>query len=124
MKAHLFRAGLQHDFSNNLRGNFSVYYGEFDKLYVNIYPSGYDQLNSPDQITLDGYIDTTRRDNLILSGNFIWEFDTSDINHTIVTGGQYIDTSSDQDRFNTFWNTTEDDNEVFSITRPLSLRAE
>ncbi len=122
LKAHLFRAGLQHDFSNNLRGNFSVYYGEFDKLYVNVYPSGYDQLNSPDQITLDGYIDTTRRDNLILSGNFIWEFDTSDINHTIVTGGQYIDTSSDQDRFNTFWNTTEDDNEVFSITRPLSLR--
>jgi len=122
LKAHLFRAGLQHDFSNNLRGNFSVYYGEFDKLYVNVYPSGYDQLNSPDQITLDGYIDTTRRDNLILSGNFIWEFDTSDINHTIVTGGQYIDTSSDQDRFNTFWNTTEDDNEVFSITHPLSLR--
>jgi len=121
LKAHLFRAGLQHDFSNNLRGNFSVYYGEFDKLYVNVYPSGYDQLNSPDQITLDGYIDTTRRDNLILSGNFIWEFDTSDINHTIVTGVQYIDTSSDQDRFNTFWNTTEDDNEVFSITRPLSL---
>ena len=120
-EAHLFRAGLQHEFSDNLKGNFSAFYGDYDKLYENFYVSGYDQTNSPLEATLDGYIDTTVRDNLILSGNFIWELDGDRINHTIIAGGEYIDTSSDQDRYNSFWDTTSDDNETFVITRPLVL---
>jgi len=39
----------------------------------------------------------------------------------VVTGIEFIDTSSDQDRYNAFWNTTLDDNEIFSINRPLNL---
>jgi len=73
-------------------------------------------------VTLDGYIDTTQRENLIVSGNLIGQFLTGDVEHTIVTGLEFIDTSSDQDRFNTFWDITMDDNEVFSIMRPLNLR--
>lgn len=122
LEAHLLRANVQHTFSEQLKGNFSVFYGYYDKLYVNVYPSGYDQVNTPDQVTLDGYIDTTKRKNLILSGNLVAEFGTGGINHTIIAGGEYINTSSDQDRFNTFWSTTQDDNEIFTIARPLNLR--
>jgi catecholate siderophore receptor len=122
LEAHLLRATVQHTFLDNLKGNFSLFYGDYDKMYVNVYPSGYDQINTPDQITLDGYIDTMVRQNLILSGNLIGEFTTGDIEHTVITGVEVINTSSDQDRYNTFWNTTQDDNEVFSITRPLTLR--
>lgn len=122
LQAHLFRAALQHEFTDNFKGYFNAFYGDYNKLYQNFYASGYDELASPLEVTLDGYLDTTQRDNTILSGNVIWEPGTGNINHTIIAGGEYIDTSSNQDRYNSFWNTTADDNETFAITRPLVLR--
>lgn len=121
LEAHLFRAALQHEFSDLLKGNLSVFYGDYDKLYQNFYASGYDQANNPGVVELDGYVDTTDRQNLILSGNLIGGFFTGNIEHTLIAGAEYIDTSSDQDRFNAFWDTTQDDNELFDITRPLNL---
>ncbi|WP_395374163.1 TonB-dependent receptor [Marinicella sp. W31] len=122
LEAHLFRAALQHEFSANLKGNVSAFYGDYDKLYQNFYASGYDQANTPDVVTLDGYLDTTQRENTIISGNLIGQFFTGDIEHTIISGVEFINTSSDQDRFNSFWDTTLDDNEIFLINRPLNLR--
>ncbi len=122
LEAHLLRAALQQDFSDTLKGNFSAFYGDYDKLYQNFYASGYNQTATPDLVTLDGYVDTTDRQNLILSGNLIGEFLTHDISHTVIAGAEFIDTSSDQDRFNAYWDTTSDDNEIFTINRPLDLR--
>lgn len=122
LTAHLFRAALQHSFNDNLKGNISAFYGDYDKLYQNFYVSGYDQENTPDVVTLDGYIDTTQRENFILSGNLVGELTTGNIEHTMIVGFEYINTASDQDRYNSFWNTTMDDNEVFFINRPLNLR--
>jgi len=121
LQAHLFRLNLQHEFADNLKGNFNAFYGDYDKLYQNFYASSYDQALAPFEVTLDGYIDSTQRDNMILSGNLIWEVDGCTLKHTIIAGGESITTSSDQDRFNSFWNTTTDDNETFAITRPLVL---
>ena len=121
LEAHLFRAALQHEFSANLKANISAFYGDYDKFYGNFYASGYDQASNPDVVTLDGYIDNTDRQNLILSGNLIGGFFTGQIEHTVIAGIETIDTSSDQNRFNAFWDTTMDDNEMFSITRPLQL---
>ena len=121
LQAHLIRASLQHEFTDSVKGNFSTFYGDYDKLYQNFYASGYDQATTPNQVTLDGYVDTTERQNLILSGNLIGEIRAGGVNHTLITGGEYISTSSDQDRFNSFWNTTSDDNEIFTIARPLNL---
>ncbi|NVJ68159.1 MAG: TonB-dependent siderophore receptor [Gammaproteobacteria bacterium] len=121
LKAHLFRAALQHEFSDYLKGNVSAFYGDYDKLYQNLYVSSYDQTSSPNEVTLDGYLDTTQRENFIISGNLIGEFDTGSVQHTLLAGIEMVNTSSDQDRYNTFWNTTMDDNEIFSITRPLNL---
>lgn len=121
LEAHLFRAALQHTFSDSLKGNFSAFYGDYDKLYQNFYASGYDQVNSPNEVTLDGYLDVTQRKNMILSGNLIGEFYTGDVLHTVITGVEFIDTASDQFRFNSFWDQTMDDNETFLIGRPLNL---
>lgn len=122
LDAHLLRAALQHEFSANLKANFTAFYGDYDKFYQNFYVSGYDQANAPDVVTLDAYVDTTQRENLILTGNLVGELAIGDINHTIVAGAEFIDTSSDQDRFNAFWDTTTDDNEVFAVARPIMLR--
>ena len=122
LEAHLLRASVQQDFSDILKGNFSAFYGDYDKLYENFYVSSYNQATTPDEVTLDGYIDTTQRENFVLSGNLIGEFLTDSVSHTVIFGAEYIDTSSDQDRYNAFWDTTSDDNEIFAATRPLNLR--
>ena len=122
LEAHLIRANLQHEFSENWKAVISAFYGNYDKVYSNVYVSGYDQATSPDVVTLDGYIDTTERENLILSGNLVGEFATGSVDHTLLIGAEFINTSSDQDRFNTFWGTTQDDNETFTVQRPLALR--
>ena len=122
LEAHLLRAGVQQQFSDNVKGNFSAFYGDYDKLYQNFYVSGYNETVAPDEVTLDGYLDTTQRENMILSGNVVGEFLTDSISHTVILGAEYIDTSSDQDRYNSFWSTTSDDNEIFAANRPLNLR--
>ena len=121
LEAHLLKAMMQHRFSDDIKGNFSAFYGDYDKLYQNFYASGYDQTGTPDQVTLDGYLDTTQRENLVLSGNVVAQIDAGSLRHTLLFGAEFIDTSSNQDRFNAFWDTTSDDNEVFAANRPLAL---
>ena len=36
-EAHILRANLQHTFNENLKGNVTVAYGDYDKLYQNFY---------------------------------------------------------------------------------------
>ena len=145
LEAHIFRLGLEHQISSQWKANASVHYGDYDKLYQNYYASKYDpdrDINvaaqvavddpntpqdesgpyagetQPGTVQLDGYVDTTQRENLILSGNLVGEFDR----HTLIFGAEYIDTSSNQDRYNTDW--TPDDNSDYDtawFTLPLSF---
>lgn len=121
LEAHLVKGLLQHRFSENTKLNVSAFYGDYEKRYANFYASSYTQGSDPDQVTLDGYVDTTQRQNLILSGNLISKVVIGAIEHTLLLGVERIDTASNQDRFNAFWDTTEDDNEIFAITRPVAL---
>ncbi|MGB0142190.1 MAG: TonB-dependent receptor, partial [Luminiphilus sp.] len=121
LKAHLWRAAVQHTFSDTLKGNLSAFYGDYDKLYQNFYTSSYSQDVSPDVVTLDGYVDTTTRENTILSGNLVGELEAGGLEHTLLAGVEFISTNSNQDRWNTFWDTTQDDNEVFTISRNLGV---
>ncbi|NNE50334.1 MAG: TonB-dependent receptor [Altererythrobacter sp.] len=122
LEAHLLHANLQHTFSDSWKGVVSAFYGNYDKVYSNFYASGYDQANTPGVVTTDGYVDNTQRENLVLSANMVGEFNTGTVEHTLLFGADYTNTSSDQDRFNPVWDQTNDDNEMFAITRPLNLR--
>ncbi|MEM9939518.1 MAG: TonB-dependent receptor [Pseudomonadota bacterium] len=128
-EATVLRAQLQHEFSDSLKGIVTASYGDYDKAYTNFYASGYNQDLNPDFVTLDGYVDTTQRQNFILSGNVVGEFATGSIGHTLIAGAEFIDTQNDNDRFNPVWSTSVtpddpdgDDNEIFLIQRPLDLR--
>lgn len=119
LDAHVFRATVQHQFAENVKGNFSAFYGDYDKVYANFYASGYDQ--DTNIVELDGYIDETVRDNLILSGNLVGEFAFGGLNHTLMVGTEFIQTDSDQNRFNPVFSTTVDDREFFIAERPLNF---
>lgn len=128
-EATILRAQLQHEFSDTFKGIVTASYGDYDKAYTNFYASGYNQALNPGFVTLDGYVDTTQRQNFILSGNVVGEFETGSIGHTLIAGAEYIDTQNDNNRFNPVWSTSitdedpdGDDNEIFLIQRPLDLR--
>lgn len=120
MQADIVRVRAQHTFSDDMKANFNVMYGDYDKVYANLYATDYTP--SDNSVELDGYIDGTQRQNLIVSGNLINEFDMGGIHHTVIVGAEHIVTSSDQDRFNTLFDTTNDDRERFIAERPFNLR--
>jgi catecholate siderophore receptor len=119
VKANTFRANIEHQFSENTKGNFNAYYGDFEKLYVNFYATAFNPVT--DAVELDGYIDETERENTVISGNIISEFDTGNIEHTLMTGIEYVRTNSYQYRYNPVFSTNGDDRETFLATRPLSF---
>lgn len=120
LEAHVFRATLQQTFGEHLKGNFNAFYGDYDKVYSNFYASDFDQANN--EVELDGYIDNTQRDSLILSGNLVGDFKTGEFGHTLIFGAEYIKTNSDQDRFNPeFDGIADQDTQWFAIDRPLNF---
>ena len=118
LRADIYRANLSHEFSDTRKGNLVVQYSDFQKMYKNYYASGY---SGGDTFTADGYKDPTERTNLIISGNVVNEFQTGSAKHTLLVGAEIIDTENENYRYNTFFITTEDDNEVFNITRPINF---
>ena len=124
-KAHVLRGMVQHSFSDSLKANFTASFGDYDKTYANYFPVGYNPATNI--VAMDGYIDNGQRQNLILSGNLVGEFETGGIGHTLIVGGEFIDTSNNNDRFNSVFDTAVADGrradvEFFSATRPFPLR--
>jgi catecholate siderophore receptor len=117
VEATIFRGTLSHVFSDTRKGNLTVHSSSFEKMYQNLYASGYDGT----LVTMDGYRDPTERDKLIISGNLVNEINVGSVKHTILVGAELIDTENNNLRYDTFWSTTSDDNEVFDISRPMDF---
>jgi catecholate siderophore receptor len=117
VEASIFRGNLTHEISDTSKAIFTIQSSDFEKMYRNYYASGYDGT----LVTMDGYLDPTERQNLIISSNFVNELQIGNAVHTILVGAEMIDTENENFRYNTFWSTTSDDNEIFNITRPMNF---
>ena len=117
LEANIMRANVSHNFSETRKGNLAIQSSSFEKMYQNLYASGYDGT----LVTMDGYLDPTERDNFIISGNIVSEVVTGSITHTILFGAELINTENKNLRYDTNWSTTDDDNEVFNISRPMDF---
>ena len=119
LEADILRATLSTEFSDTRKGNLSIVSSEFEKMYKNYYASGYTA--GATVVTMDGYLDPTKRENTIITGNLVNEIQMGSATHTILVGAEMIDTTNNNHRYNTFWSTTSDDNEVFNISRPMDF---
>ena len=117
LEANIMRANVSHNFSETRKGNLAIQSSSFEKMYQNLYASGYDGT----LVTMDGYLDPTERDNFIISGNIVSEVVTGSITHTILFGAELINTENKNLRYDTNWSTTDDDNEIFDISRPMDF---
>ena len=108
------RATLSHDLSDQWSARVSTSYGDYDKTYQNFYAAAYNE--GTDVVTIDGYVDKTARQNFVISGDLVGEFETGNLGHTVLIGAEYVNQSSDQNRFNTSWDTTGTDKETFDAS--------
>ena len=117
LEADIYRGTLTHDFSDTSKGVLTVTSSEFEKMYRNLYASGFDG----SVVTMDGYLDPTERDNFIVSGNLINEMKIGDTTHTLLIGYEIVDTENKNTRYDTYWSTTKKDKESFNISRPMDF---
>ena len=121
LEAHILRARVDHTFSDMLRGNITAQYGDYDKLYQNIYAEGFDATSM--MLTLDGYQDTTTRKNFIIQANLVGEFETGPFAHTLLVGAEYGDQDTTNARNDNFFPSTNDDQATILFTDPLVIPA-
>ena len=111
-EASILNLSLSHEYSDSGKFNFAVTANDFEKMYMNLYASGWN--NETKVVTLDGYKDPTERESLIVSGSIVQDFDRG----TLLFGVEYIDTENKNHRYNTNWSTTGTDKERFKVGAP------
>ncbi len=81
-EVHIGRIRLDHEFAPGLNANATVQYGDYDKIYGNILPTGTDRSS----VSLDGYQDSTTRENLIGQANLVWQTEGTGFGSTLLLG--------------------------------------
>jgi catecholate siderophore receptor len=121
LEATVLRGTINHKFSDTMSGVFNLHYGDYEKIYQNLYADGYNA--TAETVTLKGYRDPTERTHMVLNGHIVNQFSTAGMGHTLLIGGEYIDTQSDNHRFNPTLTAggTSSKSADFSIANPLVL---
>ena len=119
LQAHVLRARLDHQLSDVWSISSTLQYADFDKLYQNLYPSGFDATQNT--VTLDGYLDTTKRENLILQLNAVGQFETGSIEHTLLVGAEQGKQDTSNNRRDTLFAASNDDQITFAFSDPLII---
>jgi len=128
LQAHIVKLRVEHDFSDELMFSATTQYGDYDKLYRNIYPvdarSNDIRLTpSGNSVTLDGYVDTTDRENFITQGNLLWTGDTGAFGHSLLLGYEIGQQQSANARRDILFAASNDDLVVVPLTDPIAVPA-
>lgn len=126
LQAHILRGHVDYEFNDMLRGNFNAQFADYDKAYQNLYASEEVQVGADgtfDQVELDGYRDTTDRQNIFLQGNLVGEFETGSISHTVLVGVEYGRQDTENARGDTVFEVNGDDQLFIDFTDPLVIPA-
>lgn len=125
LQAHILRGRADHQFNDMLRGNVTLQYADYDKVYQNLYASEEVALTNGifPQVELDGYRDTTDRNNFVAQANLVGEFDTGPIGHTVLVGVEYASQHTDNARLDNVFAQNNDDQLFIPFSDPLNIPA-
>ncbi len=128
LQAHIVKLRVEHDFSDELSFSSTTQYGDYDKLYRNVYPvdaRSNDIRLTPvaNSVTLDGYVDTTDRENYITQGNLLWTGETGAIGHSLLLGYEIGQQRSANARRDILFAASNDDQVVVPLTDPIAVPA-
>ena len=114
LEANILKGSLNHNYSDTGKLNLSVTANDFRKMYQNLYVSDY---TASMGAKMDGYRDVTMRESLIIALSNINEFDRG----TLTVGFEMVDTENNNHRYNTYFSSTRDDNEIFMPVRNMNF---
>jgi catecholate siderophore receptor len=99
LEAQIAKLRLDGKLADNLAFTGTVLYGDYDKIYINIFPNGAATAQNG-TVALSSYSDPTSRENFIAQGNLIWDVSTGSVAHKILFGVEYGDQKSANSRIN------------------------
>lgn len=124
LEAHIVKLRVDGDLGDNVQASTTVLYGDYDKVYTNVFASG--PASAQDGVVpLAAYTDPTTRQNLLVQGNLVWDVNTGWLAHKILFGLEYGDQQSANQRRNGVLSDTTFDlaNPVFpTVTFPALNR--
>ena len=114
LDAHIAKLRLDGELGDNLKLTTTLLYGDYDKIYVNVFANG--AASSPaGTVALDAYSDPTRRKNFVGQANLVWDVATGALDHTILLGLEYGSQKTTNQRLGRVFTPGN----VFSLTSPL-----
>lgn len=99
LEAHVAKLRLDGQIADNLSFSSTMLYGDYDKIYVNVFANGAATTQNG-AVALSSYSDPTTRENLIAQGNLVWDVATGPLEHKILIGAEYGDQKSANRRLN------------------------
>jgi catecholate siderophore receptor len=99
LRADILKARIDGTLTPDLNLSTTVLYGDFDKLYANVYPNGA-ATSQNGTVALAAYSDPTTRENLLVQTNLVWDVTTGPLEHKVLFGLEYGDQRSTNKRFN------------------------
>jgi catecholate siderophore receptor len=97
LEAHIAKARLDGELAQDLNWSTTLLYGDYDKYYTNVFPAG-SVRPSDNTVELDGYTDTTNRENFIAQSNLVWDVDLGGLGNKILLGVEYGDQDTGNSR--------------------------
>ncbi len=92
LEAHIVKARLDGQLTDNLSWTSSVLYGDYDKYYTNVYANG--PAAADGKVALAAYTDPTKRRTFIAQSNLVWDLKLGAIANKILLGIEYGDQNS------------------------------
>ncbi len=103
-QAHVVRAGLDHDLTSSLHVNSRLLYGNYDKFYRNIFTAtSVTGTGAARTVGVEGYFDTTARQNFISQTDLVWRGTTGPVEHIVLGGVDFTRQTTANDRLNAFF---------------------
>ena len=99
LEASIVKLRLDGALADNARVSATVLYGDYDKLYGNVFANGA-ATSQTGTVPLSAYIDPTHRQNLMVQGNLVWEITAGGMDHKVLLGLEYGDQDSANQRRN------------------------
>ena len=111
LEAQIAKLRLDGALTPNLSFSGTILYGDYDKIYRNVYPNGAATAQSG-TVALAAYSDPTQRENFIAQANLVWAVETGPLIHKILVGTEYGDQKSVNRRIN-------GSNATFNLANPI-----
>lgn len=114
LEAHITKLRIDGQLADNLKLTSSLLYGDYDKLYDNVYANSA-ATSQTGTVNLDAYSDPTKRENFIAQANLIWDVETGALGHKVLLGIEYGDQKTRNQRLNRVFTPGN----VFNLAAPV-----